>query len=442
MKELHKCLSSLRTLQQEGTYRRKKYLEEKEFIQYCKSVKLDITEHNLKEFSKQNLIYSYCSQKDSNSNEKNYYARWQIFKIYELLNSSFESNIINFKPFFQTILDYMMIERLLYDEAFVVAKDETNSTIIEGENLEQLNKKIEEKSKKNYNEHSYKDWIKFIRKLVELYKNYLNIEKYLLAYEVKIFLTATVNLIINAKEKDFNQLCTDFDGTPSSLEQEEDGVTFRSGDLKRIYPDEMEMAIEQFRISFKNIANDTKIEELIEFLQSQNLEYIFLHIYDIEKIWFNREQHWERKLWAYMRSLVIGIEFYSKKISSCCYLGDVHLFLDFASTNTLNKPPKCIGLKRINNKKSISSHLGKDKIGNAESFEEYIEKLNLLIEASKKFDDPYKDEYFYHIFYLTRNFFAHNIKVDNQLIGSIFYYVYESLKKVLLEIYKKSLIKS
>ncbi|HIP34411.1 MAG TPA: hypothetical protein EYG89_06850, partial [Bacteroidia bacterium] len=207
MKELHKCLSSLRTLQQEGTYRRKKCLEEKEFIQYCKSVKLDITEHNLKEFSKQNLIYSYCSQKDSNSNEKNYYARWQIFKIYELLNSSFESNIINFKPFFQTILDYMMIERLIYDEAFVVAKDETNSTIIEGENLEQLNKKIEEKSKKHYNEHSYKDWVKFIRKLVELYKNYLNIEKYLLAYEVKIFLTATVNLIINTKEKDFNQLC-------------------------------------------------------------------------------------------------------------------------------------------------------------------------------------------------------------------------------------------
>jgi len=43
MKELHKCLSSLRTLQQEGTYRRKKYLEEKEFIQFCKLVKLDIT---------------------------------------------------------------------------------------------------------------------------------------------------------------------------------------------------------------------------------------------------------------------------------------------------------------------------------------------------------------------------------------------------------------
>jgi len=251
-------------------------------------------------------------------------------------------------------------------------------------------------------------------------------EKYLLAYEVKIFLTATVNLIINAKEKDFNQLCTDFDGIPSSLEQEEEGVTFRSGDLKRIYPDEMEMAIEQFRISFKNIANDTKIEELIEFLQSQNLEYIFLHIYDIEKIWFNREQHWERKLWAYMRSLVIGIEFYSKNNFSC----------------KLSKLYKNLGFTQTNGDNSISSLLNKNRLGDADSFETYIEKLNILVEASKKFDDPYKDEYFYHIFYLTRNFFAHNIKVDNQLTGSIFYYVYESLKKVLLKIYEKSLVKS
>lgn len=465
--------------------KRAKYLEEKDFVKYCKSLKLDIALQDLKGFATENILLPYYSiinnhtinlqyniyqnpdehrkvienghpfdiafknkntqikkNINSNSNYINYYTRWQIIIIQELLSSNrtiekkicsiqnyhlvkkmilkLKSNLIEFELFFQTITNNLMIETLLFDESFKLAKEQNGSSIIEDELLTELNVKIVKNSKKHYNEHLYIDWIKFIRKLTELYNKYLDIEKYKLASEIKIFLTTTINLIINSEEKDFNQICIDFDGAPSLVKKIEDDVVFRSGDLKRIYPNDIELSIEKFKFAFKNIADERRVEELIEFIQSKGLEYIFLYIYDIEKIWFNREQYWERKLWAYMRSLAVGIEFYSKDIFSC-KLGDLYFHLGFTQTNGEN---------------SISSHLNKPRIGDAESLEDYIEKLNTLIEASKRVNDQYKDEYFYHIFYLTRNFFAHKFKVDNVMTGTIFYPIYESLKKVLLKVYE------
>ncbi|WP_434581476.1 hypothetical protein MLC52_04915 [Sulfurimonas sp. NW15] len=463
--------------------KRAKYLEEKDFVKYCKSLKLNITLQDLKYFSKQKLLYPYYSvvsdniidleyniyknheqyqevienghpfdvafknsntqiKKNTNSNDINYYARWQIIIIQELLNnnraiekkicsiknyhlvkkttSQFNSNIIEFEPLFQTITNNLMIETLLHDEYFKLPKEQNDLNIIEGILLEELNVEITTNSKKHYEKHLYIEWIKFIRKLVELYNNYIDIEKYKLADEIKIFLTTTINLIIDSEEKDFNQICIDFDGTPSLIQKIEDDIIFSSGDLKKIYPDDIELSIEKFKITFKDIADKQTIDGLIEFIKNKELKYIFLHIYDIEKIWFNREQYWERKLWAYMRSLTVGIEFYSKDIFSC-RLGDLYSHLGFTQTNGDN---------------SISSHLNKPRIGDAESLEDYIEKLNTLIEASKKANDQYKDEYFYHIFYLTRNFFAHKFKVDNAMTGIIFYPIYESLKKVLLKVYE------
>lgn len=464
--------------------KRNKYLTEKDFIKYCQTCKLDIKPIDLKTFINQNIITPYYSleeknnitlkyniyknpnehqkvienahpldiafqesnpsiKKQSRENIIHYYSRWQIFIISEILNhqffiekkiisiknyhlikkikNPFNSSLYEFEDYFQTITNFMMTETLLFDKAFKQTKELNNTNIIEGECLSTLNEKIKEISLKHFEKHEFFNWIKFLRKLSELYNSYLKLEKIKLSEEIKIFLSTTINMMINTEQKTFENICEAFDGTPSIILKMEDNILFYSGDLKRIFPDDIELSVEQFKLTFKNLINETKIDELVSYLKSEELEYIFLHIFDIEKIWFNREHYWQRKLWAYIRSLTIGIEAIAKQKFSC-KLSNLHSHLGFIQTNGDNN--------------SISSHLNKTRIGDSDSIEDYLEKLNILIEASKREQDAYKEEYFYHIFYLTRNFFAHKFKVDDVMTGTIFYPIYESLKKTLLKVYE------
>ncbi len=469
--------------------KRNKYLIEKDFINHCQTCKLDIKPINLKAFINQNIFTPYYSleeknnitleyniyknpnehqkvienghpfdiafqesnpniKKQSRENIIHYYSRWQIFIISEILNhqffierkivsiknyhlikkikNPFNSSLYEFEDYFQAITNFMMIETLLFDKAFKQTKELNNTNIIEGEYLSILNEKIKEISLEHFEKHEFSNWIKFIRKLSELYNSYLEVEKIKLSEEVKVFLLATINMIINTEQKTFENICEAFDSTPSMILKNEDNVFFYSGDLKRIFPDDIELSIEQFKLTFKNLINETKIDELVSYLKSEELEYIFLHIFDIEKIWFNREHYWQRKLWAYIRSLTIGIEAIAKQKFSC-KLSNLHSHLGFIQTN---------GDNTNGDNNSISSHLSKTRIGDSDSIEDYLKKLNILIEASKREQDAYKEEYFYHIFYLTRNFFAHKFKVDDVMTGTIFYPIYESLKKTLLKVYE------
>ncbi|WP_305863654.1 hypothetical protein [Aliarcobacter butzleri] len=463
--------------------KRKKYYTEKDFINHCQECKLDIKPIDLKAFINQNTFITYYSVKENNDinleyniyknpnehqkvienghpfdiafqefnpnikkkssqNTIHYYTRWQIFIISEILNhqffiekkicsikhyhlikkikNPFSSSLNEFEDYFQTITNFMMVETLLFDQVFKQVKETNGTNIIEGEYLSILNEKIKEISIKHFEKHEFSSWIKFLRKLTELYNNYLKVEKMKLSEEIKVFLSATINMIINTEEKIFENICEAFDCTSSRTLQMKDNIFFYSGDLKRIFPDDIELSIEQFKLTFKNLTNEIKIDELITYLKSEKFEFIFLHIFDIEKIWFNREHYWQRKLWAYIRSLTIGIEAIAKQKFSC-KLSNLHSHLGFIQTNGDN---------------SISTHLTKTRIGDSDSIEDYLEKLNILIEASKREQDAYKEEYFYHIFYLTRNFFAHKFKVDDVMTGIIFYPIYESLKKTLLKVYE------
>ncbi|GAI01001.1 unnamed protein product, partial [marine sediment metagenome] len=61
-----------------------------------------------------------------------------------------------------------------------------------------------------YMKHSQKNWIKFVRKLVVLYNDYLKREKQHLSQELRRFLKSTIEMIILARNTDFEQLCNEY----------------------------------------------------------------------------------------------------------------------------------------------------------------------------------------------------------------------------------------
>lgn len=245
---------------------------------------------NFKPWEEYKIVVTINGRIFKEEKAEHYYASWQIFVLDELnLMHTIEENyateqkkgwgifkqelqptkLISFFEYFQTISNFEMIESLIWHDITF----DVRSMVIEGELYKQLKTRTAEQAKKEYEKHPYAEWIKFIRKLVELYTEYTEREKIKLSNECKRLLTSTINMIIDATKKSFEEISADYDGKFEGCRGlcGEEGVYFHPGELERIYPDTVKEAKERARWSFESQIkqfnethpDDSKIEEKI-----------------------------------------------------------------------------------------------------------------------------------------------------------------------------------
>lgn len=380
---------------------------------------------------------------------KHYYASWQIFVLDELnLTHTIEENyatrrrkgwgifkkelhpskLIGFYEYFQTISNFEMMESLIWHDITYDVK----SMVIEGELYKQLETRTAEQAKNEYKNHPYPEWIKFIRKLVELYTEYTEREKIKLADECKRFLTDTTNMLIVATKKSFERIRADYDGRFKGIRStcREEDIFIYPGELERIYPDEVKQAkecagweLESFIKELnKTLPENDKIDLKIKDVLVNNIiesgHYLLLsHLHEIEKLWFNHSPHWESSIWSHLRSLVVSIESIGQEWYGQRYLRET---LENAF------------IKKYNDlKNSISADITDAKIPS-----EYKQKITKILELKKKGTFSICG---YHLVsaHLTRNYFAHKIKFESDMLGSLFIEIYKDLLFTLISLFVK-----
>jgi len=340
------------------------------------------------------------------------------------------SKLTSFYEYFQTISNFVMMESLIgLDITF-----DLKCSVIEGELYKQLRGRIAEQAKKEYEKHTYSEWIKFIRKLVELYTECTEREKIKLASELKSFLTSTVNMIIDATGKSFENICNVYDGRLEGFRDKgrDEGIMIYPGELERIYPDELKESKERARWSFESqikqfnetLPDNLKIEEkiidvLIDNIIESGHHLLLSHLHEVEKLWFNHSPRWESSIWAHLRSFAVSIESIGQEWYGQRYLTNI--------------------LKNAFKKEYTSLRDSIDeRIIFAETASEYRQKIAIVMKHKGKGTSSICGHHLV-IANLTRNYFAHNVKFEPDMLGSMFIEVYKDLVFTLISLFVKKI---
>ena len=381
---------------------------------------------------------------------KHYYATWQIFIVDELKHRhTIEDNyatggkkgwgilkkdihpseLLEYFELFQTISNFRMMESLIWlDITFDVKQ-----SVIEGKLLERLTTRTKMAAKKEYQKHSHAEWIKFIRKLVELNYEYLKREKIKLSKELKRFLSSTISMIMDATEKPFWEISNEYDGKFKGLRTLclDENIVIYPGGLERIFPDELKQVkkhslgiIESYIRQLNDmLPDDAKLDpkvgnDLIDSIIGSSHWLTLSHLYEIHKAWFNRRLHWKSSIWAHIRSFAVSIESIGQEWYNKMYLSNI-LEVAFAKDYT-----------------NLRDSLGGNKITDAKTPGEYKQKLDKIRKHRKK---GTKDICGHHLVvaHLTRNYLSHTVRFEPDMLGSIFLEVYKDLVLTLISLFVK-----
>jgi len=378
---------------------------------------------------------------------EHYYAPWQIFVIEELnYMHTIEENyvvgersgwgifrkdihatkLINYFESFQIVSNFRMQESLIWhDITFGLKK-----TVIEGTLNDQLRARTIEAARQEYEKIPHASWIDFIRKLVELYKDYLKKEKIRLSGELKSYITSTINMIVDATLKSLEEISADYDGRFKGLRHfcREKGIFIYPGELERIYPDELKQArtkakqilanhLKQFNETLASNANidESNNDDLIDNIVESGHMLLLSHIHEIEKLWFKRDLHWESSIWAHLRSFAVSIESIGQEWFNESKLGRI-LNRAFADYDNLKK---AVGYK----------------ITDAESSIDFKDKFEIIMKCQEESCSKNICGHHLLIAHLTRNYVSHKIDLDADMSGSIFLEIYKSLVLTLISLF-------
>ncbi|MBM4056325.1 MAG: hypothetical protein FJ264_16970 [Planctomycetes bacterium] len=382
---------------------------------------------------------------------KHYYTPWQIFVLDELnFMHTIEENYAtklkkgwgifkkelrpsklgSFCEYFQTISNFRMMKSLICQDITYGLK----SSILEGELYKQLRRRTVEQAINEYGKHSYSEWIKFVRKLVELYMAYNAREKIKLANELKRFLTNTINMLTGATKKPFEEISSAYDGKFKRFGDpgQEEGVVIYPGKLERIYPDEFKETKENAKRIFdfqikqlnETLPNNLKIKnEIVDALVNNiigNGHHLLLtHLNEIEELWLNHGPRWKSSIWAHLRSFAVSIESIAQEWYGQNTLGNV---LEYAFKKEYSYLRDSIG----------------ERITDAKTSSEYRGNFAKILEHKKKYICGICG---YHLVsaHLTRNYFSHKIKYEPDMLGSIFIEVYKDLVFTLISLFVKKI---
>lgn len=240
-------------------------------------------------------------------------------------------------------------------------------------------------------------------------------------------------MMMYATQKSFEDVKTEYDGRFAGIPVDcvDENILVYPGALDRIYPDEYRKAkessewiidsfIKQFNETLPdNEKIDRKIkDELICNIVDSNHDFIFSHLYEINKLWFNRGPRWESSIWSQNRSLAVSIESICKEWYNETYLGKI-LEKAFGSDYA-----------------SLKNSINYTKITDAETPEEYKQKFDRIYEHQKLNRCGICGHHLV-ISHLTRNYLSHKNVLEPGMFGAFLQKVATDLVFMLISLFVK-----
>jgi len=292
-----------------------------------------------------------------------------------------------------------------------------------------LEERIKKIAEKEYAKHPWSDWIKFIRKLVELYNHYTELEKDKLSQELKRLLGSTANMVMMARKIDFMTLCDEYgEGNKSWGIRYIDDIRIYYKGLEKIFPIEInqlrERALSILPSYIKEInkwlPEDTKLsdnfhEQLVSTIIDEGNELLLTHLHEIEDLCFNYKLYWVGSIWAHLRSLTIAVEDVGRQWFAGRYIS--HVFANAFGDNY----------------KTLRTSYG-NNITDASTSNDFVKKLKQVLQ-DKTSSCNGLCRYYLIVTHLLRNFLSHKNKVESTMIGSLFMEVYRCLILTLVSLF-------
>jgi len=365
------------------------------------------------------IVGEISETKMKDNRAKLYYSSWKIFFVHELNRENtdtynratgtrsgwgifnarvIESKLDEFIPFFEKI-SFFSFRWSLYDSDhhYRNQSDAQEVWAVSAEKLKHV-------ARFYFKDFSYKKWIRFLRKLIEIHENTRDAEKILLSLEAKSYIARTIRFLRYATDYEFQKICDDVSGTfkNSRSRGSEDGVDIHQGRLEALFADEkwdleknvswmlednlkgLNESLEEGERIPESLAGQL-FSELVEEPQFTALAAIR----KINKAYWDQELWCENDIWSGITDLAVYIEDHGKTwigeqkqlegiLSASCEIGQFSNLKQNASVST-----------------------------SAKTGDEFSRKLNLLLQSEKIKKNRRCGKHLL-IALLTRNFSAHN----------------------------------
>ncbi|WDT74532.1 MAG: hypothetical protein MPW16_14870 [Candidatus Manganitrophus sp.] len=356
---------------------------------------------------------------------RNFYSPWQIYLLEEAnqchthiinvllpLQNKFQEpqrpSLAQWQSYFKALWEYRFKEGLLFRKAF----ENTKGNILEGNSSEQFHDSCKNVANHIGQRYPYESWISFLRRLCDLYFDYLDREKYRLSQCVKQDIIFLIDILMYSYRKSYREIVTDVGMVAGGTR------FFHVSPLERIYP-EYESFLKREARLFLEFALDDYNKEVPDFLKLDKnaVDEIINEAFTsgnetlLSSIIYINEEHSSQSYfgneatWSFMRSLAISFESWVKKLESS------NSFSKALASLTGNDFKLCH--EQLLNNCGMSG----SKVTN------YADFNKLLKEVSKiNFARNNKNLFWMkHLIraYLTRNYAAHHTKVESELFGSV-----------------------
>lgn len=394
---------------------------------------------------------------DKGNTAEHYYAPWQIFVVDELnylhtIKENYltkerkgrdivkknirKSRILEFLDLFQTTSNYRMLASIIR----IIVTDDVEGTVIEGEYYRTLEERIKKIAEKEYAKYNKSEWMQFLRKLVELYYHYTELEKNKLSQELKTLLRSTANMVMMARKIDFMTLCDEYgEGNKSWGIRYIDDIRIYYKGLEKIFPIEINQLRERalsILPSYTKKVNDwlpdgSKLsdnfhEQLVSTIIDEGNGLLLTHLHEIEDLWFNHKLYRIGSIWAHLRSFAVGIEDIGKKwfrgrgIDGVFKKAFGNNYGKLESEYNRLKPTHC-----------------KNGITEADTPTDFIKKSKYILENKNLYSLSGSPlcKYYLVVTKLTRKFVSHHIKIESTMMGSLFVEVYRCLIQTLVSLF-------
>ena len=377
-----------------------------------------------------------------------FYSPWKIFVVHDLncLNSythytvagwksrsqsikikNKPSKISAFKDHFEALSDYSY-------RINQIVTDYYDNTSHSANNKVTLDKLIKDFSVLTLNTFDYKEWLRFLRKLIEIHQRCISKEQYIFSQEVTKYIIRLLNLLMTATNSDMEKMHSDYMGSliGSAGLGTIDNITIYPSKFEKMFPTikwELETQLriwDLLQLMVKDLNNDLinteQIpESIVDLMRSEMgtnpeetaLAYIKIFQDTIDTTYGREDLLAEQKLVSSLRSLAIAIESQSKQWHRGNSLGGVlHNLFNPEYQDLINR----ISVTRITSASSIG---------------EFLSKLN-TIEFDSSIPDDSRCGRILLIAHLSRNFLSHNIDLRGKDLFDNRFPIYGSLLKAFI----------
>ena len=327
------------------------------------------------------------NRKESRANH--YYSPWKIFFVNELnklntvkyslvmrskLNFAISggrlrtSSLNEFSQLFAIITSFSYRRALLEIKYFEGTSHTQNDWA-------DIVKQADKIAKKLFVAFVYTDWIRFLRKLIELYEKYRDNERLLLSEEAKNNVSRTVRFLIFATGHEFQKICDDVSGPYKKSRGRgwKDGVMIYPESLEKMFPDEKwdlqqnvrHLLNQELKILNSSLIKEEQIpehlcEQLFDELVEDPKGSALAAVRKVNKAYANPSLWQEDEIWSGIRNFALSIEDHGK-----CWIGGSKL--DNVFTKIFHSDYDALKAKT-----------GEKKFTDVHSTDEFIEKLKSL----------------------------------------------------------------